>query len=59
MADDLKNRGPQDRARVNVHEDWEVRYWCEKFGCNRLQLVAAVNAVGVMAKDVEAYLKKK
>ena len=27
MADDLKNRGAQDRSRVNVHEDCEVRFW--------------------------------
>nr|WP_291642327.1 DUF3606 domain-containing protein [Bosea sp. (in: a-proteobacteria)] len=27
MADDKTNRGPQDRARVNLSEDYEVRYW--------------------------------
>jgi len=27
MPDDLKNRGAQDRSRVNIHEDHEVRYW--------------------------------
>jgi len=32
MADDLKNRGAQDRARVNVNEDHEVRYWTQKMG---------------------------
>jgi len=26
MADDTKNRGPADRARVNVHEKWELTY---------------------------------
>jgi hypothetical protein len=32
MADDLKNRGAQDRSRVNIHEDYEVQYWTKKWG---------------------------
>ena len=35
MADDLKNRGAQDHARVNIHEDHEVRYWTQKWGVTR------------------------
>jgi hypothetical protein len=58
MADDLSNRGPQDRTRVNVNETWEVNWWTKKFGCTEAQLKAAVKAVGVLAKDVEAHLKK-
>jgi len=26
MSDDLNNRGQQDRIRINVHEEHEVRY---------------------------------
>ncbi len=59
MADDKSKRGPADRDRVNVNETYEVRHWTEKFGCTETQLRAAVKAVGVMAKDVEAFLKKK
>ena len=58
MADDKTNRGSQDRARVNVNEDYEVQYWTGKFGCTRELLKAAVEKVGVMAKDVEAELKR-
>jgi Protein of unknown function (DUF3606) len=58
MADDLTNRGPADAARVNVHEDHEVRYWCGKFHCTLDELKTAVKKVGVMARDVEAELKK-
>lgn len=57
MADDLNNRGPQDRARINVNEDHELRYWCGKFGCTADELRAAVGKVGVMAADVERELK--
>lgn len=58
MSDDLKNRGPADRARVNVNEAWERAYWCKEFSCNEAQLRAAVAAVGVMAVNVRAHLKK-
>jgi hypothetical protein len=56
MADDLKNRGTQDRARINVNEQHEVRYWTDALGISREQLVAAVEAVGPMAEDVRQHL---
>lgn len=59
MSDDLTNRGPADRNRVNVHEEYEVRYWTQKFGVTRAQLEAAVRAVGPMANDVERHLKSR
>jgi Protein of unknown function (DUF3606) len=58
MADDLKNRGAQDRARVNVNEDHEVRYWTQKWGVSKEQLAAAVNKVGVAADAVAPELGK-
>ncbi len=58
MADDKTYRGAADRDRVNVHEDYELRYWSEKLGCTHDELKAAVKKVGVMAKDVEAEVKR-
>jgi Protein of unknown function (DUF3606) len=58
MADDLKNRGAQDRARVNVKEDHEVRYWTQKWNVSKEQLAAAVNKVGVAADAVARELGK-
>lgn len=55
MADDLHKRRA-DGKRVSVTEEWEVRDWCDKFGCSERQLRAAVAAVGCMADDVEAWL---
>ncbi len=55
MADNLQDRGPQDRARINVNEVHEVRYWTKKFGVTEEQLRAAVAAVGVRADQVQAY----
>lgn len=59
MADDKKNTGGQDRLRINVNEDYELRDWSKKFGVTAEQLKAAVKKVGVMAADVEKELKKK
>lgn len=59
MADDKSKTRPQDALRVNVHEDYEVRYWCEKYGCTAEELKAAVAKVGVMAADVEKELKRR
>jgi hypothetical protein len=56
MSDDKSNRGPADRSRINVHEDYEVRYWTKKFNCTADQLRAAVAAVGVSAEKVQAWL---
>ena len=56
--DDKTKTAPQDRLRINVHEKYEVEYWTHKFGCTTEQLMAAVAKVGVMAKDVEAELKR-
>ncbi|TMH62713.1 MAG: DUF3606 domain-containing protein [Betaproteobacteria bacterium] len=53
MADDLSNRGPADRARIDVNQEHEVRYWTKKFGCTSTELRNAVQAVGVMADKVE------
>jgi len=58
MSDNLDNRGQQDRLRINVHEEHEVRYWTEQLAVSRGELVNAVKAVGVMAADVRKHLGK-
>lgn len=56
MADDLKNPGPADRKRISLTEEWELRYWTDKFGIDERGLRDAVEAVGHMAEDVERHL---
>jgi hypothetical protein len=53
MADNRKLKGVQDRARISLSEDYEVRYWCEKLGVTADELRAAVKRVGTSAKAVE------
>lgn len=56
MADDLTKRGKPDRTRISTTERWELDYWADKFACSEQQLRDAVDEVGCMATDVEAYL---
>ncbi len=57
MADNLQKRGGQDRKRINVNEDYELRDWSDKFGVTKERLKEAVQAVGDQADKVEKYLK--
>ncbi|MBB5710819.1 DUF3606 domain-containing protein [Sphingomonas xinjiangensis] len=57
MSDNKELRAPQDASRIALHEDYEVRYWSNKFGVTHEQLKEAVDAVGHSAEDVEKHLK--
>ena len=57
MADDKSMRGGQDRTRINVNEDYEVRDWAKKLDATAEQIRDAVKAVGDRAADVEMHLK--
>lgn len=59
MADDRSDRGPRDRQRVNMSEDYEVRYWSTKWGVTREQLADAVRQAGPMASAVARQLGKE
>ena len=58
MADNLKDRGPQDRSRINVDESWELQYWTRHFGVNEDQLRAAVKTAGTSVEAVSKHLGK-
>jgi hypothetical protein len=57
MSDDKTKSGGQDRSRISLSEDYEVRDWSKKFGVTPAELKAAVKAVGNDARAVEAHLK--
>ncbi len=58
MADDKTQVGGQDRQRISLSEEYEVRDWMESFGVSKEKLVEAVNAVGDRADDVRDYLNR-
>jgi hypothetical protein len=57
MADDRSKRHGQDRDRINISEDYELRDWAQKFGVSTDEIRQAVGAVGDRASEVERYLK--
>lgn len=58
MADNLQSAGPQDRSRINIHEEWEVRYWTEALGVTKEKLTELVKEVGTSASAVRQRLSK-
>ena len=58
MSDDTSKRGPQDRNRINLSEDYEVQYWSQKFGVTPERLREAVHKVGNSPDAVEKELKR-
>lgn len=58
MADDKSKTGGQDRSRINVNEDYELRDWSKKFGVTPSELKKAVEKVGPMVADVKKELGK-
>ena len=59
MAEEKTKPVPADPGRIDMGEAREIRYWTEKFGCTKEQLVSAVGSVGPAATKVQAYLKRK
>lgn len=57
MSDDKHHSGGQDRTRIDVNEDYELRDWSKKFGVTPQQLREAVKAVGTQASQVQQYLE--
>jgi hypothetical protein len=55
MADDRSLRGGQDRNRVNMDQEYEARYWANKWGVSQEELRAAVASVGPMVSDLERH----
>ena len=59
MADDTSKTGGQDRQRINVNQDFELRDWSKSLGCTPEELKDAVAAVGDRAETVKQYLSEK
>jgi hypothetical protein len=59
MVDDTAKRDYRDRDRINVHEDYELRYWTKELGVTPEQLKQTVEKMGVMVTDVRKALGKE
>jgi hypothetical protein len=58
MSDNKSKAGKQDRERINVNEDYELRGWSKKFGVSPEELKKAVQKVGSSAVAVRKHLGK-
>ena len=58
MADD-KTETAQDRQRINMSEEYEVRFWTEALGVTRRRLTQLVKQHGERAEDVRRALRKQ
>jgi hypothetical protein len=56
MADNLKERAPQDASRISLTEEWEVRYWTRSLGISREKLEQLVREHGHSADAVKRAL---
>jgi len=58
MPDNKNQKRPQDSSRINVNEDYELRYWSEKFKVSPDRLKEAVQIVGVGVEAVRQHFGK-
>jgi hypothetical protein len=58
MSDDKSRSNGQDRQRINVHQDYELRDWSKSLNTTPGRLKEAVQAVGDRAEQVREYLAK-
>ena len=58
MADDTKQRHGQDGKRIDVDQDYELRYWTKELGVTEQELKQAVRAAGTQIETVRRYLDK-
>ena len=55
-----KSKSVGERKRINVHDDYELRFWSKKFGVSPNELRCAVSKVGekpMMLLASSAFLK--
>lgn len=56
MSDDPNKTGYQDRSKIAMHEEHEVRYWTKHLNVTKEQLQKAVDKVGNSAAAVRKEL---
>jgi hypothetical protein len=59
MSDDKSKSQGQDRQRINVHQDYELRDWAKSLNTTPERLKEAVQAVGDRADKVREFLGQR
>jgi hypothetical protein len=50
--DNLTKKDQRDRSNINIHEDYEGKYWTKELGVSKERLQEAVDKVGNSAAAV-------
>ena len=50
------SRGPHDRTRVNLDQEWECVWWSKGWGISVDDLKTAVGEVGPLVADLDRHL---
>ncbi|HSV24926.1 MAG TPA: DUF3606 domain-containing protein, partial [Xanthobacteraceae bacterium] len=50
-------KGPQDRARINLNEPYELRYWMKEFAVSEAELRELVEEHGTSVVRVRKILR--
>jgi hypothetical protein len=58
MIEDTTKLGPHDRSRINLDEEYEIRYWMQELGVTEEELRHAVHTAGVLIDDVREHLRR-
>ena len=59
MSDDKSKSSGQDRQRINVHQDYELRDWAKSMNTTPERIKEAVQAVGDRAEKVREYVGQR
>ncbi len=54
--DNLNRRRPEDPAKINLNQQWEIDYWTKQLGISEQKLRTLVKKVGVNVADVKRAL---
>lgn len=58
MPNDPINARDGDEWRINIHDPWQVLWWCQYFCVSKSDLEAAIRATGSTAVDeIQGYLR--
>ncbi len=58
MSDNKMKKRPLDAFKINVNEEYELRYWSKTLNVSPDELIEAVNKVGPQASKVRQYFHK-
>ena len=59
VSDDKSKSQGQDRQRINIHQDYELRDWSRSLGVTPDELKKAVADVGDRADNVREYFRER